>query len=89
MAAGYGQVGLLTVARRRLWLAVAALELPPDTPRSWAREGRSARRRRWPVMMGLTIVGWPARTVAFVLRCAFGSMRTAMRLVRTVHTIWP
>jgi hypothetical protein len=37
VAAGYGQVGLLTAARRKLGLAVAALELSVNTPRSSVR----------------------------------------------------
>jgi hypothetical protein len=87
--ARYDQVGLLAAARRRLWLAVAALEsrsyaIPPRLRRE--RLGQS---RGWLLMIGLAAVVWPARALAFALRGVWRSARPAMRLLRTVHRIWP
>jgi len=83
----YDQVGLLAAARRRLWLAVAALQSPRDVPRSWVRLGRLARRRARLGMVVLGIVGWVARAVALVLRFLWRCMRVVFRLAHTLRAI--
>jgi hypothetical protein len=87
--AQYDQVELLTAARRRLWLAAAALNSSPDTPRSWVRRGRLARKCASRGMAVLAPAGWVASAVAFVLRFVWRSMRVVVRLVYTLRAIWP
>jgi len=83
--ARHDQVGLLAAVRRRLWLAVAALQSPPDTPRSWAQLARLARRGS----VLLAPAAWVGGVVAFVLRSIWRSMRVVIRLVFTLRAIWP
>ena len=45
----YDLFGLLAGARRRCWLAINALESPPDRPRWWRWLRRLARKRGWPI----------------------------------------
>ena len=89
MLAAYGQGALLAATRRRLWLAVAALESPPDAVRPWVRRGRLARGRGSPLMIGFAVVVWAASAMVFVLRGALRSARMAVRLIYTLRVLWP
>jgi hypothetical protein len=81
--AQYDQVELLTAARRRLWLAVAALR-SPDDPRD------RFLRRLLPVgsiMVKAAILA--AFGAGFLLRSVWRCMRGVLRLVFTLRAIWP
>ena len=82
-----GQGALLAATRRRLWLAVAALESPPDAVRPRARRWRLARGRGSLLMLGFTVVAWAARAVAFVIGGAWRSTRAVVRLIYTLRVL--
>lgn len=84
---GYAPGGLIAATRGRLWLAVAALESPPDAVRPWVRRGRWARRRGSPPMIGFAIVVWAASAMVFVLRGAWRSARMAVRLIYMLRAL--
>jgi hypothetical protein len=87
LPAGYSQGALLAAARRRLWLAVVALESPPDAVRPWARRGRLARERGLPLIIGFAVVVWAASAVTFVLRGVWRSTRAVVRLIYTLRML--
>jgi hypothetical protein len=84
------QVRSLVAARRRVWLAMAALGSPPDTRRSWAGL-HSVGRQRAPllgrVLFEPATLG--ARAVMFLLLSIWWTMRAVMRLAYTLRAIWP
>ena len=79
-------VRLLTVTRRQLWLALAALESRPSRRGWWVWFRPPGRKRGGAVMIWLAVVRWPARALAFAVR---GVWRTTRVAIRTVHAIWP
>jgi len=85
----HDHVRSLAVARRRVWLTMAALGSPPDALRSWAGRLGVARQRASPgsVLSGLAAL--VACAVSFVLRSVWRSTRVVVRLVYTVRAIWP
>ena len=86
--AASGQGALLAATRRRLWLAVAALESPPDAVSPRARRWRLARGRGSPLLMiGFAVVVCAARTVAFVLGCVWRFTRAVVRLIYTLRVL--
>jgi hypothetical protein len=77
------RVGLLTAARRRLWLAVAALR-SPDAPRD------RFLRRLLPVGSIMVKAAISAAFGAgFLLRSVWRCTRGVLRLVFTLRAIWP
>jgi hypothetical protein len=85
--AASGQGALLAATRRRLWLAVAALESPPYAVTPRARRWRLARGRGWPLMIGFAVVVWAARAAAFVLRGVWRSTRAVVGLIYTLRVL--
>ncbi len=80
--ARHDRVGLVVAARRRLWLAAAALESPP--------ESRRVRVVRKGVSMGRVVFGATVLVVGgamFLVRSAWRSMRGVLRLVFTLRAI--
>ena len=83
------QVRSLVVARRRVWLAMAALGSPRDAGRSWAGPLGVARHRaslRRVLFEPAALVPW---AVLFLLRSVWRFIRAVMRLVYMVRAIWP
>ncbi len=80
--ARHDHVGLVIAARRRLWLAAAALESPPDSARGrFVRKGVSVGRGT----LGAAVL--LAGGAAFLLRSAWRCLRGVVRLVFTLRAI--
>jgi hypothetical protein len=86
---GHDHVRSLAVARRRVWLTLAALRSPPDGLRSWAGRLGVARQRASPRKVLLEPAVLLARAVLFLLRSVWRSIRAVVRLVYTLRAIWP
>jgi hypothetical protein len=83
------QVRSLVAARRRVWLAMAALGSRPDSLRCWAGLPRVARQRapvRTVLLAPATLV---ARAVFLLFLSAWWSMRAILRMAYTLRAIWP
>jgi hypothetical protein len=87
LPAAYGQGALLAATRRRLWLAVAALESPSDAVRPWVRSEGLARARGSLLTIGFAIVVWATSAVAFVLHGVWRSARVVARVIYTLRAL--
>ena len=81
MPTGADQVGLLAAARRRLWLAVAALESRRDRSRWWVRHTPLVQKRGWAVMIALEVIAWSGLAIGFALSCVWRYTRAALRML--------
>jgi hypothetical protein len=80
--ARHDHLGLVVAARRRLWLAAAALESPPHSrPSRLVRKGVSMGRG----MLGVAVL--VIRGAAFLLRLAWRCLRCVRRLVFVLRAI--
>jgi len=85
----HDQARSVVAARRRVWLAMAALGAPPDMLRSWGGPRGVAWHRAslgWVLFEPAALVGC---AVVFLLRSVWRSMRAVVRLVYTLRAIWP
>jgi hypothetical protein len=85
----HDHVRSLAVARRRVWLTMAALGSPPDALRSWAGRLGVARQRASLRKVLFEAAALLARAVLFLLRSVWRFARAALRLVYTLRAIWP